>query len=903
MKQIVFAALLTWGGQVCTGQAIHPLGSTCSLTDSCNGVVSHVPVFTGASSIGNSTVIDGSHWGVQGTWITNNGGLWFAGNENEGIIFQADSTNSTGYQQLLAPDNDSSLLILSKGKMKGVGLELFPSGVASYAAGYNIFTNSKLQGSGKPLDTMPRISNATILVDKSIIGYGGITASDSAGYVNIKGNTAYSYVKDSAWLKTGNSGTSESTNYIGTNDNVGLMVKTNGIQRGRFDTLGNFYASNSVDNVKLQYAHRIYFIGNSICAGFPFYWNNYPVYVTNDLGSSWTGTNLGVPGNETNNILSRITSITSQPNAEYAVVEGGINDVINNVKALTIEANLQSIVNDLVAVNIKVVVLNIGPTNSLTATQILKLDSVNTWEASGSFTSVSYKIDQHTLLQSSIDGDSIKNAYAYETGPHLSTLGAQTLGNYIYTHVTWTPKYFTQVPLGVSGTSARIDQPLDSIDIAWFGGVIAGGIPGDGAITFSSGLGVNNGTNMEIGSPANSLARVTTGSNLIAMGNYALSLNTTGSNNVALGYQALYANTIGSDNTAIGSSSLFNNTTGSNNTSVGLAALYNNTTATFNTAIGYQALEANTHGGQNVAIGYNAMCANTGGDSCVGIGVYSLGGNTTGTDNTAIGFQALKTNTTGVDNTAIGYDAAYKITGSNNTAGGWAALASASSANDNTAWGMESLNSNTSGSNNTSDGYLNLGDNSSGSNNTSVGAEGLDANTTGKNNTSVGYNALGSNVSASSNTALGCYAGNKNTAGQNVFLGDSAGYSNTSGSNVIAIGYQAVNTTSNTVQLGNSSITKVTTNGSYVVTGTGNGLMIPAGSNCRVGTATLSAGTVTISNTAVTANSIIFVSYNTPGGTTGSLSAPAGSISAGTQFVINSSSATDSSTVNWFIIN
>lgn len=70
-----------------------------------------------------------------------------------------------------------------------------------------------------------------------------------------------------------------------------------------------------------------------------------------------------------------------------------------------------------------------------------------------------------------------------------------------------------------------------------------------------------------------------------------------------------------------------------------------------------------------------------------------------------------------------------------------------------------------------------------------------------------------------------------------------------------------------------------------------------------VGTATLVGGTVTVSTTVVAAGTRIFVSANTPGGVSGILSAPIASIVAGTSFVINSSSAADTSTVNWSLSN
>lgn len=68
------------------------------------------------------------------------------------------------------------------------------------------------------------------------------------------------------------------------------------------------------------------------------------------------------------------------------------------------------------------------------------------------------------------------------------------------------------------------------------------------------------------------------------------------------------------------------------------------------------------------------------------------------------------------------------------------------------------------------------------------------------------------------------------------------------------------------------------------------------------GTATLVGGTVTVSTTAVAANSIVMLTRNTPGGTIGDLTAPVASLVAATSFVINSASGTDTSTVNWWII-
>lgn len=78
------------------------------------------------------------------------------------------------------------------------------------------------------------------------------------------------------------------------------------------------------------------------------------------------------------------------------------------------------------------------------------------------------------------------------------------------------------------------------------------------------------------------------------------------------------------------------------------------------------------------------------------------------------------------------------------------------------------------------------------------------------------------------------------------------------------------------------------------------GIKQSEGSNKKQGVATLVAGTVTVSNTSVTANSRIFLTSNVDGGTPGWLRVSAKTV--GTSFVITSSSASDTSTVAWLIL-
>lgn len=90
------------------------------------------------------------------------------------------------------------------------------------------------------------------------------------------------------------------------------------------------------------------------------------------------------------------------------------------------------------------------------------------------------------------------------------------------------------------------------------------------------------------------------------------------------------------------------------------------------------------------------------------------------------------------------------------------------------------------------------------------------------------------------------------------------------------------------------------TTGSFAVTTAGQGLRVKEGTNAKQGTATLAAGTVTVANTSVTANSRILLTIQIPGGAVGAVYVSA--VVAGTSFTIKSTSATDTSTVAYLIM-
>lgn len=90
--------------------------------------------------------------------------------------------------------------------------------------------------------------------------------------------------------------------------------------------------------------------------------------------------------------------------------------------------------------------------------------------------------------------------------------------------------------------------------------------------------------------------------------------------------------------------------------------------------------------------------------------------------------------------------------------------------------------------------------------------------------------------------------------------------------------------------------------GSLILASIGSKLLVKQGTNASSGVATLVAGTVTVSNTLVTANTGIIVYYITLGTITIPSSIGATTKVAGTSFTIKSSSVTDTSTVGWLFV-
>lgn len=196
----------------------------------------------------------------------------------------------------------------------------------------------------------------------------------------------------------------------------------------------------------------------------------------------------------------------------------------------------------------------------------------------------------------------------------------------------------------------------------------------------------------------------------------------------------------------------------------------------------------------------------------VAIGFYSLANNILGYYNVALGYGAMQNNITGYGNVAIGYYAMqYNLYGNNNTAIGQYALRNITTGGGNSALGMYALYSNASGSSNVAIGNEALMNNTSGYSNVCIGVRTMYGNSTGTWNVAIGYEA-GRRTSSGSDIT---------TVANSVFLGyDTRALSN-GDTNEIVIGHSAIGGGSNSVVIGNDSITKTYLKGKLAIGYTG----------------------------------------------------------------------------------
>ena len=261
------------------------------------------------------------------------------------------------------------------------------------------------------------------------------------------------------------------------------------------------------------------------------------------------------------------------------------------------------------------------------------------------------------------------------------------------------------------------------------------------------------------------------------VGEVPSSLSGNPQNNTILGIDAGNSLNSGFSNTLIGSSAGFSINFGDYHTCIGQEAGANITNANEAVCVGYYAGGAST-ASDTVIIGSNSgrSASSTG---HISIGYYAGFSQTSATGNTFIGFKAGEDITTDGYNTVIGYQAMNQSEGTQSVYIGYQAgqgyNTSTSTANNNIAIGHQAMSQRRGG----------LGRNVVMGNYAYKNTDG------GYENVVLGYNAV---TTASSGF-------------RNVAIGSEVNFNSISDSNSITLGYNATGNGSNTVTLGNSSIT------------------------------------------------------------------------------------------------
>ena len=463
-----------------------------------------------------------------------------------------------------------------------------------------------------------------------------------------------------------------------------------------------------------------------------------------------------------------------------------------------------------------------------------RLTAASTVGITAGVNSLNYTNTTSYAAGGTISGTALTLTPATGTNPGLISTGAQTIAG---------AKTFSN-DLTVSGlTIGRGAGGLLGNSAIGLGTLTANTTGNSNTATGYGTLSLNQGGSENTAFGSRTLLNNISGNYNTGVGSYSLWTNT-GSGNTAVGYGSLVYNQNGTNNVALGNTTLQSNTTGTDNTAIGKFAMLSNTTGSFNTAIG-SSTDVNTNNLNNtIAIGYGARvsASNTiqlGPDGSSFVvnsitypttaisnvktsGTLTLGAitypNTNGSANQVLTATAGGTLTwTTPSSSGVPYSGAtgavnlglYELTAngvttgrgassrSNNYAYGYAVLTSNTTGNFNNAFGHQVLTANTTGQQNSAFGEYALPKNIGGNYNTGMGTQALRENTSGSGNTGFGQQSLSTNSTGSNNTAIG---------NQSDVTVD--GLSNTT-----AIGYNAKVSTSNTIQLGNTSVTSVNTSG------------------------------------------------------------------------------------------
>lgn len=488
-----------------------------------------------------------------------------------------------------------------------------------------------------------------------------------------------------AWGLTGNAGTVDGTNFLGTTDNVPLNFRVNNARAGRVESTGGTYLG--------------YQSGNIPPSGIQNTGMGYGTLSVTTSGSNNTATGYNAMAVNTTgfgNTASGSQTLVSNVGGWYNS-SMGFRSLYSNTSGNNNTANgTMALYNNIS-----------GYENVAVGMQSLYTNQTGNWNTALGYASLNF------------------NTAGYNTAIGASALSSNQTG-YSNVAVGIHALRFNTLRSNIVaiGDSALYNNNASSTAGGYYNTAV-------GSKALFANLAGNNNTAVGYNSSYSNY----NGNNNSSFGCLSLNTNYSGANNTAIGYQALYQNFDGYGNTSVGTGSLQANTSGDYNIALGFQALFSNQTGNYNLAMGLGSLSDNLSGNFNTAIGVGALGSNIGGSYATAVGYGAMtNSNNTSTLYTnysvALGFQALMGSGTPANNT-----------GNNNSAIGYQSLYSNSSGSYNTGNGGITLYDNTTGHRNTALGYAALTNNIDGAYNTVVGVDALFLNTSGSYNTVVGYRA------------------------------------------------------------------------------------------------------------------------------------------------------------------
>ena len=720
-----------------------------------------------------------------------------------------------------------------------------------------------------------------------------------------------------AWSTLGNAGTSNTTNFLGTTDNVPLSIRVNNLRTLTFGTDTSFYRGN-VGNTRGTNAVDLQSSRNGVSqvasggyavlgGGRENTVSGISAVVSGGYQNSAAGNQSAVLGGYLNVVTNDYSTIgggnANNVSGDYAVISGGSSNTAsgsnanigggssNNVSALrsTVGGGFGNTVSTTYS-NI-----NGGSTNTINSTG--SIGTIGGGYGNSITGAATYTVigggNNNTI---SVDRATIAGGQGHTISGNAGTIG----GGY---HNT------------VSNSYATLAGGADNV------------VSGGNAALVGGNLNTASGGNSFIGGGSSNTASGTNasiigGSGLTLSGNNSLGFNTIGTLNIAasntfyLGDADMWLGNVGgnarelrfyspnSSATYTGayysslkagvqaantpyilptaypsvSNSLLTSTTGgtmswSNLNNLAWSLTGNSGTVDGTNFIGTTdniplSMRVNNQKAGRIdalgvaILGYQAGNVNTA-TNLTALGYQAGYSHTTGNNNSFIGYQSGYSTTTGIGNTAMGANAfRANTTGGNNTAVGNNTLTANTTADFNTAVGQSALSATTTGGYNTAFGQNTLANTTTGSNNTALGQTSLSTNTTGFGNVAVGQGALTASTTADVNTAVGSSAMRTNTTGaQNVAVGTEALNSSTTASYNVAVGRSNSYTTTtggNNTSVGFRALFSNTTGANNATLGYQSGLNITTGSNNTLLGYQADVATGTFSNaTAIGANASV----------------------------------------------